>query len=1254
MFALETEISLLGRHDPKIKIVAIIINYYTNSLFCHLLLWTLLFAMHQHEDGDWSAITPEELKNAEKGEDDNTSSQTSSEQSVGEAEFEEVELRPVTAKPDWVAPDIRWAVPPSALTVTHVNQTHDLVLMQKTMSVGDAASQSSEEWLQNHSLQVSQLTLKDLLDKGKLTWPKAETSTGTASYQVQFDSYGLNEFEYQLNKAIECYTHRIKWLLQGSRKVFGLVKGKRVIVVVDCSNINTGYGRLETLQDFLMHLIDEQLSKKSALYFTAFGTMAEPLWPVLRDVNVRIINEAKDWVNHLHPRGGSNVLQLVRQIAKVEGADSIVLILGTEPDQSSNILIEYIEQIYIGNEIPIHSVAYDCSNRQTNIFLKNISEMTGGRYHCYASTCEEPIYSSTDISLLLKEVHAAQETISKIQDMRQGMMGNALVSIMDEIASEVQKLPPSKLLPCPPGHDSPLNIDKPKCHPQSSNEWIKQHGLKAKQLDLYQVLAPNAYSYREDYVPVIGKAVQSQVHQRAMVQFQWYDGSTKNVHVDMAKLFNYQKQLGAAVNLYEQRIEWLSTGSRRIFGTISGKNVIFLVDISIYNINYLIHIQHSLRRLMEQQLANKAYFNIICFGNNALAWSPIMKKPTKENLQEAWRWILTWQCKGSRNFLSALRLAVQNEEEIKHGIHSDSLYIFTSGVPDQAEDICISFIEESCIGVGTQVHTSLFNVEDYDKNGAIPGRYASITKTAECLRNMAHCTGGRFHWFRETGIIESDDIQCIVLEIEKALDFSKKSSILTKTVKNKYQMKQNPSDSKLFLALPPPTPERRAVSCVPAMSDDSSQASEKIKFGKNRKILLTKNGEKTFKPSSPVHKKKFSIKNKMTSKEAQMITSSFFLEEKGAIGSVIKRFPTPKPMKKSFKLMTLTGIEDYVSTKEWLLRFCLNKLKLNLDKFVSGPACKHDETCVKILHKPITARYCSIFPSINVKGTIRHLQLLPPELKEYSEQIRQVLQHYLKRLQWLLSGSRRVFGTIIHQNCTFLIDTSGSMNPYLDELKKEIVSLIWEQLYANKINFNFIAFSDSCKKWQPTIQTISEEKCHESVKWISNLVSSGNTCTLEALETAFLDDSLEAIYLLTDGKPDTSTALVLERVLEMNESHHIPITTISFNCSDSVANNFLKRLARETGGRYHKCHGHFNIQMFIHKLLTEGFKDTNYPHLPEFEGDDLRRLIKEIKLARIFLSQSIAYREMYSDFQARRVEAKDAEAKLRPKSAKVL
>ena len=90
---------------------------------------------------------------------------------------------------------------------------------------------------------------------------------------------------------------------------------------------------------------------------------------------------------------------------------------------------------------------------------------------------------------------------------------------------------------------------------------------------------------------MIGKTVQSQVHevciefflppppksklvifmenlQRAMAQFVWHDGSMKNVHVNMAQLFDYQKQLGAQVKLYEKRIDWLSSASRRLFGTL--------------------------------------------------------------------------------------------------------------------------------------------------------------------------------------------------------------------------------------------------------------------------------------------------------------------------------------------------------------------------------------------------------------------------------------------------------------------------------------------------------------------------------------------------------------------------------------------------------------------------------------------------------------------------------------------------------------
>ena len=60
-------------------------------------------------------------------------------------------------------------------------------------------------------------------------------------------------------------------------------------------------------------------------------------------------------------------------------------------------------------------------------------------------------------------------------------------------------------------------------------------------------------------------------------------------------------------------------------------------------------------------------------------------------------------------------------------------------------------MEEQCAGTDQHLHVILFNVDDYDVNGAIPSRYANITKTAESLRYLAHSTGGRFHWFRETG-----------------------------------------------------------------------------------------------------------------------------------------------------------------------------------------------------------------------------------------------------------------------------------------------------------------------------------------------------------------------------------------------------------------------------------------------------------------------------------------------------------------------
>ena len=49
---------------------------------------------------------------------------------------------------------------------------------------------------------------------------------------------------------------------------------------------------------------------------------------------------------------------------------------------------------------------------------------------------------------------------------------------------------------------------------------------------------------------------------------------------------------------------------------------------------------------------------------------------------------------------------------------------------------------------------------------------------------------------------------------------------------------------------------------------------------------------------------------------------------------------------------------------------------------------------------------------------------------------------------------------------------------------------------------------------------------------------------------AFEDMDVEAVYLFTDGKPDTSTSLVLKEVANLNADRDIHIHTISFNCDD--------------------------------------------------------------------------------------------------------
>ncbi|NXA88282.1 VWA3A protein, partial [Melanocharis versteri] len=150
------------------------------------------------------------------------------------------------------------------------------------------------------------------------------------------------------------------------------------------------------------------------------------------------------------------------------------------------------------------------------------------------------------------------------------------------------------------------------------------------------------------------------------------------------------------------------------------------------------------------------------------------------------RWVLSLECKGSRNFMSALRRAVEVDFKDKDKHKSQGLYLLTTGIPDQETHTISAYVAEACRGFDLQLHVCLFSVtKGTDSSGIIPARYASPRETAHAFKDIVQAANGRFHWFGEAGIFESDDIASIISEMEKAKNYSQKCAFLVESLKQR-------------------------------------------------------------------------------------------------------------------------------------------------------------------------------------------------------------------------------------------------------------------------------------------------------------------------------------------------------------------------------------------------------------------------------------------------------------------------------------
>jgi hypothetical protein len=66
-----------------------------------------------------------------------------------------------------------------------------------------------------------------------------------------------------------------------------------------------------------------------------------------------------------------------------------------------------------------------------------------------------------------------------------------------------------------------------------------------------------------------------------------------------------------------------------------------------------------------------------------------------------------------------------------------------------------------------------------------------------------------------------------------------------------------------------------------------------------------------------------------------------------------------------------------------------------------------------------------------------------------------------------------------------------------------------------------VAFNSTINPWRDRLTKLTDSIIHSQLQpWIDGLNAEGSTNTLGALRFALADSATEAIYLLTDGRPD--------------------------------------------------------------------------------------------------------------------------------------
>ncbi|XP_071510905.1 von Willebrand factor A domain-containing protein 3B-like [Diadema antillarum] len=588
---------------------------------------------------------------------------------------------------------------------------------------------------------------------------------------VKVSKEKIKQIENSLLQAINLYKRRIDWLTSESRRLFGVVEEHCICIVLDIKTKSPNH--FDHCRNAIVKVLEDQVSQiakfnliRAAQDMVVFQKHAVP---VTRDS----LNEAMEWVRGLDSVAATTETSACEGVLKAFTDRNIEAVYLFSEGSSANTAMELTFQKLKGGPLPVNTVAFNSTDSTTVHFLKDLAQLTGGRFHAFAfNKLDSDVNGNSsynhDTKAPLSGVPPGAGTREDVINMWQEL--EEARAILGEVQTILEHVPDTRQdVP----DEEPLETGPQKERSEqymSSKEWLFKRGLKARRLDVYDVLATCSFRHCDGVVDIKqaphndftdaesrNKLVNAKYCDK-FCHFQWKDGSIKHVHVTADVHRVYERKMAAALDDLQRRLDWLQQGSRELFGTIVEDQVYILIDISNSMENHLGLVKEKMYKLMQEQLRHKAKFNLVKFGSRASGWKDRAVEVNEGSLQSAWQWVRGLGVAGSTNTLSALKMALADS-------NTQAVYLLTDGRPDHPPKTILAQVQ---LQKSIPVHCISFNCNDSEAN--------------DFLAQLSSDTGGRYHYYSDDLEIqpdgpqpfESEDARLIREEMKKGRDDLKK------------------------------------------------------------------------------------------------------------------------------------------------------------------------------------------------------------------------------------------------------------------------------------------------------------------------------------------------------------------------------------------------------------------------------------------------------------------------------------------------